>query len=272
MTSRTLSLLIAAATLTAACGGKPAPDACLAPSQLDQSAPVTHFRVQFVAGTSPLIPGTAAAMSRSVSVTPSKARFYVSNVALIADSGERAPTELVDANGVRLPDAVTLVDFEQPDSMNLYLRAPAGHYGALSLSVGVPATCESGERLNHSDASAMPAPLDVDSDMYWSWNSGYVFLKFEGQLADGNKFVYHIGDDKRFATVELPQDITIAADGAEGPELIADFNQLLTSASGEARPDIMNADQRDVHSGDLADALADNVRSSSFLRLAPAHQ
>jgi hypothetical protein len=115
----------------------------------------------------------------------------------------------------------------------------------------------------------MKAPLDVDTDMYWSWNSGYVFLKFEGRVADGtawDRFFYHVGENKRLAAMELRRDFTIAAEGGAGPEIFADFERLLTSAAGESRPDITNTAQRRVHGGDLADVLAENLRQSGFLR------
>jgi hypothetical protein len=267
-----LSALVAVTSFTAC--SKPAPDVCLAPSVIDEGAPVVRLGVHFVAGSSLLIAGNEVTSSRGVTVRPTKARFFLSQPVLIDESDRRVAAELVDDAGVRLPYGVTLIDFERPESMSLSLRAPAGRYRALSLSIGVPATCETGERLNHSDASAMKWPLDVDSDMYWSWNPGYVFLKYEGQLSTGSeqaRFFYHVGADERFATVELAHDLTIGADGGAGPELIADFDRLLTAATGEARPDLLDANQRGVHGGELADALADNIRRSGFLRLAPAH-
>jgi hypothetical protein len=268
--------LVAAAVSVAACDyGNPAPDACLLPSSMDDAAPVTRFDLRFVTGDVPLTAGGEATSSRGVKVKATKGRFYLSQPKLVDADGQQVPTELVDENGDRLPYGVTLVDFESPASMKLYLRAPAGSYRGLSASIGVPTNCESGERLNHSDASAMKAPLDVDTDMYWSWNPGYVFLKFEGQVAAGTgweRFFYHVGEDKRFAAVELRHEFTIGSQGGSGPTILADFERLLTAATGEARPDITDAGQRRVHGGGLADALAENIRQSGFLRFQPGQQ
>jgi hypothetical protein len=270
-----LVAFVAVAPVLAACDyGKPAPDACLMPSALPDGAPVTSLDVHFVAGQNPLVIGSEVSPSGGPKIRTSKARFFLSQLKLVDAAGRPVPTELVDEGGNRLPYGVTLVDFERPASMKVHLRAPAGSYSGLSLSVGVPANCESGERLNHSDASAMTAPLDVDTDMYWSWNPGYVFLKFEGQVSQGtgwDRFFYHVGEDERFATLELRHDFTIGAEGGPGPSIVADFQRLLTSASGESRPDIKSSGQRRVHGGDLANALAENIRQSGFLRLAPAH-
>jgi len=266
----TAALVLVVGPMSAGCDqGPPAPTECLVPSQVAEGAPVTHFDVRFVMGQAPITPGREVTSSTGTKLQASKARFYLSQPKLVDAGGRQVPTDLLDEAGNRLPYGVTLVDFERPESMKVFLRVPAGSYRDLALSVGVPATCESGERLNHSDASAMKAPLDVDRDMYWTWNSGYVFLKFEGRVASArgwDGFFYHVGDDKRFAALELQRDFTIPREGGAGPEIVADFERLLTSATGEARPDITNAGQRRVHGGDLADVLAENLRHSGFLR------
>ncbi|QRK11321.1 hypothetical protein JQX13_15325 [Archangium violaceum] len=265
-----------ASSLLLACGERvEAPEACLSSPSVDASAPITRFGVHFRAGSAPLRMGTELSSANGATFKTSKARMYLSQVALLGEGGERVSAELVDEQGNRLPYGVTLVDLENPDSLNVYVQAPAGNYRGMAVSVGVPEDCASGEGLNHADASAMEAPLDVDSDMYWSWNSGYVFLKFEGQVKDAGGwegFFYHVGDDERFASLELDAPFSIPPEGGSGPELIADFNQLLVSPTGASRPDITDPDERGVHGGALADSLAENIRGSRFLRLAQEHE
>ena len=40
-------------------------------------------------------------------------------------------------------------------------------------------------------------PSGAGADMYWTWNSGYIFFKMEGTspaaTGMGNSFMYHIG-------------------------------------------------------------------------------
>lgn len=250
------------------------PDTCLAPSTVDASAPITHVGVHFRAGATPLLLDGEVRSANRATFKTSKARFYVSQVALIGEDGQRVGTELVDAQGNRLPYGVTLLDLEKPESLNLHLQAPPGQYRGMAVSVGVPENCGSGAALNHSDASAMEAPLDVDSDMYWSWDPGYVFLKFEGQVRDAGDwegFFFHVGEEERFATLQLEAPFTIPAEGGTGPELIADFNRLLTSPTGASRPDITDEDEREVHGGAHADSLAENIRGSGFLHLEQGH-
>lgn len=268
--------VLLASSLLFGCGDRAAaPEACLASPTVEASAPITRFGVHFMAGEAPLHLGTELTSANGATFKTTKARLYLSRVALLSEGGERVSAELVDEQGDRLPYGVTLVDLENPDSLNVYVQAPAGNYRGMEVSVGVPETCASGEELNHSDASAMEAPLDVDSDMYWSWNPGYVFLKFEGQVKDASGwegFFYHVGGDERFASLELDTPFSIPPEGGSGPELIADFNQLLVSPGGAAKPDITNSDERGVHGGALADSLAENIRGSHFLRLAQGHE
>jgi hypothetical protein len=269
---RPIALAVPLFTFLAACAPEQpaAPAECFNEPQRGERVPMTRMPVRFVAGANAVEFAAPVTLSRGVEVTTTKARMLVSQVALIDTAGARQPAELVDANGQRLQYGVAMVDLERPESMALTFRAPPGEYRALALSIGVPRQCESGQTLNHSDASAMKAPLDVDSDMFWSWDPGYVFLKFEGQLGAASAreaFFFHVGGDERFVQLELPGAFSISPQGGLGPSVVADVNRLLTTEAGEARPDILDPAARRVHGGAGADALAENLRRSGFLRL-----
>ena len=47
-------------------------------------------------------------------------------------------------------------------------------------------------------SGAQEGALSVANNMFWSWNSGYIYIKMEGSSpqANGNSFVYHIGGFK----------------------------------------------------------------------------
>lgn len=255
----------------AACGGEPTgAETCSSPSPMSRTHPIASFDVRFAAGDEPLLLDRPIVWAEETVIRPTKARLFVSEVTLVAESGSELAAELVDARGERHPYELTLLDLERPEALVLNLRAPAGRYRALRLAVGVPPNCASGEVLNHADAAAMQAPLDVDSDMYWSWNAGYVFLKFEGQVletTDWSGFFYHVGGPDRLARLELPGPIELKPEGGPSGTLIADFRRLLSSADSPHGPDVLRTEERRVHGGPLADALADNIRGSRFLRL-----
>jgi hypothetical protein len=63
---------------------------------------------------------------------------------------------------------------------------------------------------NHADPSTFPSSSWLNTinanDMYWSWNSGFIFAKIEGKadtIVDGTdnfdlSFSYHLGNDENF--------------------------------------------------------------------------
>lgn len=75
---------------------------------------------------------------------------------------------------------------------------PAANYKEVTLTVGVDST------KSVSDVSQRTGVLDItayaDDNMYWSWNSGYIFMKMEGissvvpqNSAGKRQYEYHIG-------------------------------------------------------------------------------
>jgi hypothetical protein len=50
--------------------------------------------------------------------------------------------------------------------------------------------------------------LDPSDGMVWTWNTGYIFLKHEGQFLDSagilQPFVYHLGTNSGYTEIEIP--------------------------------------------------------------------
>ncbi len=78
-----------------------------------------------------------------------------------------------------------------------FTEVPKGLYEGIRFNIGVDSVA------NHTDPSIWPNghPLSImeGGPMHWSWNSGYIFIKVEGQYEiPGNPmggFAYHIGRD-----------------------------------------------------------------------------
>jgi hypothetical protein len=121
------------------------------------------------------------------SFTPSMLRYFVSNIELKASNGT---VFTVPQN-----DSYFLIDQEKPESLKFTLNGvPEGDYNEISFIIGVDSlrnTKPVAERTGNLDVSGTAA------GMYWSWNSGYIFVKFEGtspqSTAADQKFRYHIG-------------------------------------------------------------------------------
>lgn len=90
---------------------------------------------------------------------------------------------------VALPgDRYLLVDLHQPE-IGFQAVMPAGHYRQLTFSLGV----DSADNCSGAQSGA----LDPMNNMFWTWNSGYVFFKLEGYSdrspSDLNRIEHHIG-------------------------------------------------------------------------------
>ncbi|TAH20428.1 MAG: hypothetical protein EAZ08_06210 [Cytophagales bacterium] len=117
-------------------------------------------------------------------------QYYISNIKL---KNENGTTYTVPQD-----ESYFLVKEEDAKSQILTLKnIPEGNYSEVTFTIGVDSL------RNTADISKRTGALDIGNagkDMYWSWNSGYIFVKAEGvspQVAagpDGQKrFRYHIG-------------------------------------------------------------------------------
>jgi uncharacterized repeat protein (TIGR04052 family) len=133
------------------------------------------------------------------SITASDFRFYVHNVRLVTAKGDTVRAELAPIAPWQDKD-VALVDFENgtatcsngtPETHpEVAILAPKGSYRGVAFTMGVP------ESRNHGDLSAQPAPLSL-SHLYWSWTSGYKFMRLDMRAAQGDSaatpWVIHLG-------------------------------------------------------------------------------
>jgi len=104
-------------------------------------------------------------------------RYYVSNLTLLTANGTptnaRAPVFLIDA-------------FEE-DTASILL--PSGSYTALRFLLGTDSL--------QNVSGATDGALDPLNNMYWTWNTGFINFKMEGEITREGKqterMQYHIG-------------------------------------------------------------------------------
>ena len=240
------------------------------PAGTDTARVMMSFNLETVAGATSFALDSTMTSPGSVPFKVSKFRFFVSQFALIDASSKAVPVTMVDPAGKPMKYDLTLVDYENPASTTLRVLAPKGSYSGLSFSVGVPVVGSKGDSLNHADASQQTAPLDVDNDMYWGWNPGYIFLKIEGKAqikGEWQSFFYHVGNDPRMAHVAINAPVTVGATGTAGT-LRVDINKLFVTPSGTFSPNIGGGStDRMAHMGALVDTVANNVANSGFITL-----
>jgi hypothetical protein len=113
-------------------------------------------------------------------------KYFISNIKLANMNG----TEYI----VPQNDSYFLVDESIVTSQRAVLSVPEGEYQSLSFTLGVDSI------RNTMDVSQRTGALDVSgvaTDMYWSWNSGYIFFRMDGTspaiTTMGGVFQYHVG-------------------------------------------------------------------------------
>ena len=123
-------------------------------------------------------------------------RFFVHDVRLVDASGAETPFELID-DGKWQDGTVALLDFEDGcgDMGNADLRtiiegtAPAGEYTGIRFRLGVP------EELNHQNPPDAAPPLSL-SELFWTWNGGYKFLRLDARSSAFDGWRVHLGSTR----------------------------------------------------------------------------
>lgn len=139
-----------------------------------------YIHIKHVAGLAPLqLDSVYYKNELGQTFTVSRFRYYLSNIKLKTATGKEAG----------LP-GYFLVDEADNDSKSLTLSdVPVGNYSSVSFIIGVDSL--------HNCSGAQSGALDPVNGMFWTWNTGYIFLKLEGHadpsLSPGHIFEYHIG-------------------------------------------------------------------------------
>jgi hypothetical protein len=141
-------------------------------------------------GSSPLVLNTQTYTNPfGENYTVSKFKYYITNIKLINPS-------------VTMPEneSYHLVDQSQAPSQQFSFALPVNRYTAISFLLGVDST--------RNVSGAQTGALDPLNDMFWTWNSGYIMAKLEGNspvsAQPSNKVEYHIGGFKGANSVLKP--------------------------------------------------------------------
>lgn len=119
--------------------------------------------------------------------------YYVSNIKL----------QKADGSSYVQPESYHLVRLSSGSMADLVLSdIPVGDYTGITFTIGVDSA--------RNVSGVQEGALSPSNGMFWSWNTGYIFIKAEGrspQASSGN-FTYHIGgfsgENNAIRTVTLP--------------------------------------------------------------------
>ena len=132
----------------------------------------------------------------------SKFRYYISHIAVIDGNNKET----------YLPDDYYLVN--EADSISKTIELPVtGPITSLSFVIGVDSI--------KNISGVQTGSLDPANGMFWTWNSGYVFAKLEGQSdispAPAHSFTWDVGGfrqhENAIRKVTLPFDKKMEAGG-----------------------------------------------------------
>jgi hypothetical protein len=105
-------------------------------------------------------------------------KYYISNLKL----------KKSDGTWWTHPESYFLVDLENQSSTKLMMsNVPVGTYTELSYTFGVDST--------RNVSGAQSGALSIANNMFWSWNSGYIFMKAEGisNNSTTGSYSFHLG-------------------------------------------------------------------------------
>jgi len=102
-------------------------------------------------------------------------KFYLSNVAL----------ERTDGSWWEASEQYFLIDAASSNSIPEVKGIPAGTYKGIRFMIGVDST--------RNVSGAQEGALAVSNEMFWNWNTGYIFMKAEGVETSAGSFSYHLG-------------------------------------------------------------------------------
>ncbi|MDX2001894.1 MAG: MbnP family protein [Chitinophagales bacterium] len=148
--------------------------------------------------------------------------YYISNVRLVDHDGNETSF-----------DKYFLVKSGQSNNFELG-EVDADHYHYIRFDVGVDSATNHG-----TDPATQPSgsALAVQSDksMFWSWNSGYIFMRIDGMIdtTDNhpptftNSVQYHIGGDASIRPISLDIDLEMDGENDRTLTLKLDMEKVL---------------------------------------------
>ncbi|WP_149839447.1 MbnP family protein [Chitinophaga agrisoli] len=164
----------------------------------------------------PMALGTTAYMNAAgESFTITMFKYYISNFTLTTTTGQE----------ITLPAAYFLVNESSDSTKRITLpQAPEGTYQRISFMIGVDSI--------HNMSGAQTGALDPVNGMFWTWNSGYIMAKLEGNSPVSkqplNLVEFHIGGFKgasnvlRRVQLNFPQPVKLSAATPATVQLTAD--------------------------------------------------
>lgn len=123
-------------------------------------------------------------------------QYYISNIVLLNSDGSKYT--------VPQNNSYFLIKESNAATAEVVLNdIPEGNYSGVSFVIGVDSTRNT---LPVGDRTGVLDPTAGGQGMYWSWNSGYIFVKMEGNYDSASvqrPYKYHIGGFGGYSSVTI---------------------------------------------------------------------
>jgi hypothetical protein len=160
--------------------------------------------------------------------------YYISNVTL--KTAEGTTKNLANYN---------LIEFTPGQNSEITLtNVPAGTYTSISYMVGVDNTANS--------TGSHTGDLDPSLGMYWTWNTGYVFIRLKGRYtAQNNAYSFDIGGDNN----QMAVSHSLLAHKISGTSATATIAFDLDKVFSGTNTYDLKTDATDIHSTTATEAI-----------------
>lgn len=153
--------------------------------------------------------------------------YYVSNVTLTTSAG----------NKINLGNYELISHIPGQQAMVLLDSIPAGRYTSVSYMIGVDSLANS--------TGVHTGALDPSNGLYWTWSTGYVFLRLKGRFTSQNTaYSFDIGGDGNLMNVN--HDLSAYKTG--GTALTANINVDVAKFFNTPNKYDLKTDAIDIHS------------------------
>jgi hypothetical protein len=144
-----------------------------------------------------------------------------------------------------------------------------GTYTGFKMGIGIPVDYNT-----HVDPATYPSssPLSVagSQGMFWHWNTGYIFVKFEGKVdtsaTEGvdllNSFSFHVGDDQNFRQfTSNNENFVMKAGETTSIGINIHIDQILASGGNDSIDLATDAVTHTSGNPNLAQVFIDNMKN-----------
>lgn len=176
-------------------------------------------------------------------------RYWISNVSLISESGERVEIPnsyflLEETEAISVQDGAYQYPAKKRETISLE-NIPAGDYKEIEFSVGIDSTYNNNLSLQAGELSQLNGMTNIS----WMWHTSYIFSSLKGtNLGDESNLILETGlnSSYRKVIVALPETLTLNS-SKEGfinlkvniPSILDGVNLGETPMVGASTPEAM---------------------------------